>query len=59
MDHPIRFAALRRRVSAGCAALLLPALASGTGARAAPSPSPSPSPSGVGDPGRLDPRITG
>ncbi|MFB7463600.1 D-alanyl-D-alanine carboxypeptidase/D-alanyl-D-alanine-endopeptidase [Streptomyces sp. NPDC056224] len=60
MEDPIRFAALRRRVAAGCAALLLVALASGTGARAAPSPPPSPTPwpTGVGDPGRLDPRIT-
>ncbi|MFD9405790.1 D-alanyl-D-alanine carboxypeptidase/D-alanyl-D-alanine-endopeptidase [Streptomyces sp. NPDC059989] len=62
MEDPIRFAALRRRVAAVCGALLLVALASATGARAAPSPPPSPSPSpwptGVGEPGRLDPRIT-
>lgn len=68
MGIPIRGATLRRRTAAGCAALLLVTLALGTGARAAPSPSPStssypspspsPFPTGVGDPGRLDPRIT-
>ncbi|MCX5149773.1 D-alanyl-D-alanine carboxypeptidase/D-alanyl-D-alanine-endopeptidase [Streptomyces sp. NBC_00320] len=64
MGNPIRVRALRRRAAAGFAALLFLALASGTSARAAPSPSPapppspSPWPSGVGDPGRLDPRIT-
>ncbi|MFG2291929.1 D-alanyl-D-alanine carboxypeptidase/D-alanyl-D-alanine-endopeptidase [Streptomyces sp. NPDC048603] len=60
MDIPIRFPALRRRVAAGCAALLLVGFAPATGVRAAPSPPPSPwpLPSGVGDPGRLDPRIT-
>ncbi|MEU8437016.1 D-alanyl-D-alanine carboxypeptidase/D-alanyl-D-alanine-endopeptidase [Streptomyces sp. NPDC029216] len=60
MGVPIRRAALRRRVGAGCAALLLVAFGSGAVARAAPDPSPAPppSPSGPGDAGRLDPRIT-
>lgn len=49
MERPIRRTAPRRTAAAGCTALLLVALVSGT----APSPAP-----GTGDPDRLDPRIT-
>ena len=60
MSRPGHPRSLRRRLGAGCAALLLAALTSGTASAAAPSPQPSPSPSaaGGGDAERLDPRIT-
>ncbi|RKT08461.1 D-alanyl-D-alanine carboxypeptidase/D-alanyl-D-alanine-endopeptidase (penicillin-binding protein 4) [Streptomyces sp. 3211.6] len=57
MGHPVRCAVLRRRVGAGCAALLLAVFGAGASARAAPGPPPSPSSSGPGDAGRLPPQI--
>ncbi|MER5729476.1 D-alanyl-D-alanine carboxypeptidase/D-alanyl-D-alanine-endopeptidase [Streptomyces sp. NPDC002138] len=50
----------RRRAGAGCAALLLVALTSGTSGAAAvgATPTPTPTPSGDGSSAPLDPRIT-